>query len=592
MIPSLRLALAQVNPTVGDLEGNKARILDYAERARSQGAQIVAFPELCLTGYPPEDLLLKPGFVAANLVCLEDIASQIHGITAVVGFIDRETDIYNAAAVLHDGQIAAVYRKMYLPNYSVFDEQRYFGAGHDPINLRMLVSAARRSTGLDATETPIVGINICEDIWNPAGPTEPQALAGAQVVINISASPYHAGKTRSRERMLATRAADSVVIVAICNMVGGQDELVFDGASSIFDQRGELLARARQFSEELLVADLDLTAVFRQRLHDPRSRQERAWRSAVDVREVELLPDQAYTPRQWAAAKISPLLDPVDEVYKALVLGVGDYLRKNGFRQVVIGLSGGVDSSLVAAIAADALGPGNVTGVAMPSRYSSDHSLEDAKLLASNLGIRYLVVPIDATFQAYLEMMAPAFEGRQPDTTEENLQARIRGNILMALSNKYGWLVLTTGNKSEISVGYATLYGDMAGGYAVIKDVPKMLVYELCRWRNGQAGYPLIPERVLTKAPSAELRPNQKDEDSLPPYPLLDSILEAYVEEDRSAAEIAALGFDPQVVRDVIRMVDVNEYKRRQAAVGVKISERAFGRDRRLPITNRFRDSG
>ncbi|MEA3336060.1 MAG: NAD+ synthase [Chloroflexota bacterium] len=600
-MPSLRIALAQINATVGDLDGNAARILDFAQQARAREAQIVAFPELAVTGYPPEDLLLKPGFVAANLESLHDIARNIQGITAIVGFVDQDSDIYNAAAVINDEEVVAVYRKMFLPNYGVFDEQRYFGMGTVPVNLRQAGEEQ-----LASASTPLIGINICEDIWNPAGPTEAQALAGAQVVINISASPYYAGKVRNRERMIATRAADSVVIVAFCNMAGGQDELVFDGASSIFNQEGDLIARARQFEEDLLVADLDLTAVFRQRLHDPRGRQERSRQVNLTVHEC-VLPVGENTETSGIATDtaesqtaqpatlpptITPLLDSREEVYRALVLGTADYLHKNGFNKVVIGLSGGVDSTLVAAIAVDALGPENVTGVSMPSRYSSSHSLEDAETLATNFGFRYMTIPIDDTFQAYLEMLAPSFENSEPDVTEENIQARIRGNILMALSNKFGWLVLTTGNKSEMSVGYATLYGDMAGGYAVIKDVPKMLVYDLCRWRNDQAGYAIIPERVLSKAPSAELRPDQKDEDSLPPYHVLDPILEAYVEDDRSVSEIIDMGFDPKTVSEVVRLVDRNEYKRRQAAVGVKITERAFGRDRRLPITNRFRDQG
>ncbi|MBN1136138.1 MAG: NAD+ synthase [Anaerolineae bacterium] len=570
-----RIALAQINPTVGDLAGNEAKIADGIARAREAGADLVAFPELAVTGYPPEDLLLKPSFVAANLEVVERIAGLTRGITAIVGFVDRGADLHNAAAVLHDGELAAVYRKIYLPNYGVFDEDRYFGGGDLPLIL-------------DLGEVT-VGVSICEDIWYPSGPLEPQALAGAQLAINISASPYHAGKGAARERMLATRAADSVVFVAFCNLVGGQDELVFDGGSAIFDERGDLVARGRQFGEDLVVADLDLAAVFRQRLHDPRRRKEQACQPEEAVEWATLTPIPGVE-RPPAVALVQPRLDPVAEVLQALVVGARDYVHKNGFREVVIALSGGIDSALVAAVAVEALGRENVVGVFMPTRYSSDHSREDAAQLAESLGIRYLTVPIDDLFQAYLDALAEPFAGRKPDSAEENIQARIRGNILMALSNKFGWLVLTTGNKSELSVGYCTLYGDMAGGYAVIKDVPKMLVYDLTRHVNAQAGRPVIPQRTIDKAPTAELRPNQKDEDSLPPYRLLDPILHAYVEEDLSLEEIVALGHDPAMVADVLRRVDWAEYKRRQAAPGPRITSRAFGRDRRLPITNRYRE--
>ena len=570
-----RIALAQINATVGDLAGNEAKIVDGIARAREAGADLVAFPELAVTGYPPEDLLLKPSFVAANLEAIERIAGLTRGITAIVGFVDKDTDLHNAAAVLHDGKLAAVHHKIYLPNYSVFDEDRYFGAGDLPLLLNLG----------EAT----IGISVCEDIWYPAGPLELQALAGAQLAINISASPYHAGKGAARERMLATRATDSVMYVAFCNLVGGQDELVFDGGSAIFDQRGDLVARGRQFAEDLVVADLDLPAVFRQRLHDPRRRKEQACQPEEPVEWVTLAPILSGD-RPTAVAPVQPRLAPVAEVFQALVVGTCDYVRKNGFREVIIALSGGIDSALVAAVAVEALGRENVVGVFMPTRYSSDHSREDATQLAKNLGIRFLTVPIDDVFQAYLDTLAEPFAGLKPDSAEENIQARIRGNILMALSNKFGWLVLTTGNKSEMSVGYCTLYGDMAGGYAVIKDVPKMLVYDLARQINAQAGRPVIPQRTIDKAPTAELRPNQKDEDSLPPYRLLDPILHAYVEEDLSLEEIVALGHDPAMVADVLRRVDWAEYKRRQAAPGPRITSRAFGRDRRLPITNRFRE--
>jgi NAD+ synthase (glutamine-hydrolysing) len=575
---TLRLALAQINPTVGDLTGNGNKIVEHIARAREVGADVVAFPELTIPGYPPEDLLLKPSFLAANVAVLQRIAEATRGVTAVVGFVDAADDLYNAAAVLHDGRVAAVYHKAYLPNYAVFDEERYFRAGECP-----LVFSLRGAT---------VGVNVCEDIWYPAGPAETQALAGAQAVIAISASPYHVGKAADRERMLATRAADNVVYVAFCNLVGGQDELIFDGGSVILDERGQVVARAAQFVEELLVADLNLADVFRQRLHDPRLRKARDARAAGAVTRVSLPPTPPQKAKPAVTAPLPPHLERVAEVYRALALGTRDYVRKNGFREAVIALSGGIDSALVAAVAADALGRENVVGVFMPSRYSSVESREDATQLADNLGIRFLTVPIDEVFKAYLDVLAGPFEGRQPDVTEENLQARIRGNVLMALSNKFGWLVLTTGNKSEMSVGYATLYGDMAGGFAVIKDVPKTLVYELAAHVNARAGRLVIPQRSIDRAPTAELRPNQTDQDTLPPYDLLDGILHAYVEEDRGLDEIVALGFDRATVAEVIRMVNRAEYKRRQSPPGVRITPRALGKDRRLPITNRYREVG
>jgi NAD+ synthase (glutamine-hydrolysing) len=501
-----------------------------------------------------------------------------------VGFVEWADDLYNAAAVLQDGRVVATYRKMYLPNYSVFDEERYFRAGQRPL----VLSLGEQGGGWVAP--PQVGVNICEDIWYPAGPTEIQALAGAHLVINIAASPYHAGKAQARERMLATRASDNVVYVAACNLVGGQDELVFDGGSAIYDEQGEVIARGKQFVEDLVLADLDLSTVFRQRLHDPRRRKEQEIKSTEVVKRIELAPARR---RGEESVLTSPVVSPLGlqaEVYRALVLGTRDYVHKNGFREAVIGLSGGIDSALTAAIAADALGPEQVTGVFMPSRYSSIDSREDATQLAKNLGIRFLTVPIDETFQAYLDMLAKPLSGTRPDVTEENIQARIRGNILMALSNKFGWLVLTTGNKSEMSVGYATLYGDMAGGFAVIKDVPKMLVYELSTYVNERQEKKVIPQRILDKAPTAELRPDQKDEDSLPPYGMLDAILYAYVEEDRGRQEIVALGYDEGTVAEVLRLVDRAEYKRRQAPPGVRITQRAFGKDRRLPITNLYRE--
>jgi NAD+ synthase (glutamine-hydrolysing) len=569
-----RVALAQINPTVGDLEGNVARIRAGLEQARGLGAQLVAFPELAVTGYPPEDLLFKAGFVEANLKALAEVATATAGLTAVVGFVDRRDDIFNAAAVLHDGAVAGVYHKQYLPNYGVFDENRYFQAG---------TAAPVFSLG----ETSFA-VNICEDIWYPTGPTTRQALAGAELVVTINASPYHAGKGHQRERMIATRAADDVVCLAFVNMVGGQDELVFDGGSLIVNERGEPVARGRQFAEDFVVADLDLDAVFHARLHDSRRRKEK---QGAPVVAPLVLPPLGITAAPALPAPEAPApLPPVAEVYEALVLGTRDYVRKNGFRHVVIGLSGGIDSSLVAAIAVEALGRENVSGVTMPSPYSSAGTRADARRLARNLGIDFQTLPISPLFRTFKRTLAAPFKGLKEDVAEENIQARIRGTLLMALSNKFGWLVLTTGNKSEIAVGYSTLYGDMAGGFAVIKDVPKTLVYEVARHVNARAGRDVIPRSVFDRPPSAELRPDQTDQDTLPPYAELDAILQAYVEEDRGVADLVARGFAEDTVRRVVRMVDVNEYKRRQGPIGVKITPRAFGRDWRLPIVNRFRE--
>jgi NAD+ synthase (glutamine-hydrolysing) len=571
----LRIALAQINTVVGDLDGNVEKIIAALDKARDAGADVVALPELAVTGYPPEDLLLKPSFVEANRAALHRVREATRGVTAVVGFADADSDVYNAAAVLHDGELAAVYRKHYLPSYGVFDEDRTFRAGQENL--------------IFSRGEVLLGVSICEDIWYPAGPPQEQARAGAQLLINISASPYHAGKGAERERMLSTRAADNVSVVAFCNLVGGQDELVFEGRSVVIDANGHIMARAAQFEEDLVVADVDVRRVFRRRLHDPRRRK----LPPVDVERVDLPPLRSPSeegPRSdpGLASRVEEPLPRLHEIYSALTLGLGDYVRKNGFERVVMGLSGGVDSALTACIAADALGPDNVTAVAMPSRYSADISRTDAARQAENLGIDFIVIPIERVFQAYLETLANAFQGEEEGVTEENLQARTRGNLLMALSNKFGWMVVATGNKSEMSVGYATLYGDMAGGFAVIKDVPKTLVYELSRWRNQQDDGPVIPERVLTRPPSAELRPDQRDTDSLPPYELLDPILEAYVEQEMGLESIVALGYDQALVRDVIRMVDTNEYKRRQAPPGVRITARAFGKGRRLPITNQY----
>ncbi len=571
----LRIALAQVNPTVGAIEANARLVIDTMDRARALGADVVAFPELILTGYPPEDLVFKPAFIEANLRALAHVAARSVGLTCVVGFVDKRDDIFNAAAVLHDGARVGTYHKQYLPNYGVFDENRYFQAG--------------TSAPVFALGESLFAVNICEDIWYPRGPTTRQALAGAELIVTINASPYHAGKAHVREKMLATRAADDVVCLAFVNMVGGQDELVFDGQSFVFNERGERIARGRTFEEDFVVADLDLDDVFRARLRDSRRRKEK-----LDA--PEAAPPIALAPRPAAARQELPPpaadaeVGPLEEIYRALVVGTRDYVRKIGFSHVAIGLSGGIDSALVAAIAVDALGAANVTGVTMPSPYSSPGTRRDAARVARNLGIDFLRLPITPVISGYRRALAAPFKGLKEDVTEENLQARIRGNYLMALSNKFGWLVLTTGNKSEIGVGYSTLYGDMAGGFAVIKDVPKTLVYELAAHANARAGRELIPASVFERPPSAELRPDQTDQDSLPPYPVLDAILEAYVEEDRSLADIVARGFDESTVRRVIAMVDRNEYKRRQGPIGIKITPRAFGKDWRLPIVNRFRE--
>jgi len=574
----LRIALAQVNATVGDLDGNAALVLRDVTAAREAGADLVVFPELTLTGYPPEDLLLRPQFIADNLSVLDHVARKVKETAAVVGFVDRQDDVYNAAAFIHNGRIVAKQHKTYLPNYGVFDENRYFQAG--------VRSATVVLNGIT------IGFNICEDIWFPEGPTRVQSLVGdAEVIINISASPYHRGKRHFREEMLATRAMDNLVAVAYANLVGGQDELVFDGNSLVVDQRGSIVARGRAFEEDLVIADVDVDAVSRTRLHDTRRRRDRRLleRRGASVDKVVLSSRYHAKHRQPVHGGMPALLSPMEEVYRALMLGIGDYARKNGFAKTVVGLSGGIDSALTTVLAVDALGARNVIGVFMPSPYSSEESREDAHALASNLGIKCQVLPITPLFRAYTALLAPVFKGRPIDVTEENLQARIRGNLLMALSNKYGWLVLTTGNKSEMSVGYATLYGDMAGGFAAIKDVPKTLVYELARWRNSREADPLIPKRVFTRPPTAELRPHQRDQDSLPPYDLLDPIIRGYVEEDQSKADLMVAGFDRRTVEKVMALVDRSEYKRRQSPPGVKITHRALGKDRRMPITNHYR---
>lgn len=571
----IRLALAQMNATVGDLAGNFKKITAYLEQARNLGVQIILFPELALCGYPPEDLLMNGSFIKSNREYLHKLLPYSQGLTAVVGFVETQDDIHNAAAVLHNGQLAGVYRKYMLPNYGVFDEERYFKRGG--------------SESIYKLDDVRIGVSVCEDIWYPAGPPEHQAANGAKLLLNISASPYQMGKIQDRERMLTTRATDNVAVVAYCNLVGGQDELVFDGSSLIINEQGKVLAQGRSFAEDFVVADVDLRGILRRRLKDPRLRKDQGTYEtpykSLAVTPLEALPVLPAQPLPaQPAGKTPPSL--TEEVYNALVVGTRDYIHKNGFRKVVIGLSGGIDSALVACIAVDALGAENVTGVSMPTRYSSDHSKTDAQQLAQNLHIRYETIPVEAVFESYLTTLSPIFQNTAPNEAEENLQSRARGAILMALSNKFGWMVLTTGNKSEMAVGYATLYGDMAGGFAVIKDVPKTLVYQLCAYRNGLG--PVIPQNIIDKPPSAELRPDQLDTDSLPPYDILDGILRAYVEDDYSLAEILALGYAEETVRRTIKLVDRNEYKRRQAPPGVKITSRSFGKDRRLPITNRY----
>ncbi len=577
---TVRLGLGQVNVSVGDIEGNLKKIIKYIRTAKKFGVDIICFPELSITGYPPEDLLLKPSFIDDNLKALDEVRRATDSLTVVVGFADKNQDIYNAAAIIHNKVLIDVYHKCYLPNYSVFDENRYFQAG-------MRAPVYRLGDF-------VFGVNICEDIWYPGDPTRRQALLGdAQIILNISSSPYYASKVQARERMLLTRASDYSVVIGFCNLVGGQDELIFDGHSVVIDERGGVIARASGFEEELLIADVNVQRVFPSRLHDPRRRKEKYAVRLEDKRDevFELkLGDLRRNSRRKIVPKVVSFREFNEEVFKALVVGTRDYVKKNRFRNVVVGLSGGIDSSLVSAIAVEALGKENVVGVSMPSRYSSEGSKVDADRLSKNLGIELITIPIEPAFSSYLEMFSGVFAEMDQDVTEENLQARIRGNILMALSNKFGWLVLTTGNKSETSVGYSTLYGDMAGGFSVIKDVPKTLVYGLAEFYNSWKRQEIIPRSVISKPASAELRPNQLDIDSLPPYDVLDQILKAYVEEDLSIEDIVAQGFEEDTVNRVVRMVDLNEYKRRQSPPGIKITPRAFGKDRRFPITNLYKE--
>ena len=589
MARTFRLALAQINPTVGDIPGNTAKILDYLKRAQEAQADLVAFPELATTGYPPEDLLFKTSFLNDNVAAMEKVAAASKGISVVLGYVnilslDRGPDdmgprITNAAALCHDGRLVDTYHKIFLPNYGVFDEQRYFQRGSD--------CPVYRIGGVS------IGVNICEDIWYPVGPTTVQRQAGAELIININASPFHAGKRAFREEMIAQRASDHGLAVAYLNTVGGQDELIFDGGSIICDATGTLTARGPAFQEYLLIADLEFP-------EEATSLKQGPAHPAVELEAVGA--PKTLTVSGFASASKSPLapqgmsaaMEDAEEVYRALVLGTADYLRKTGFSKALIGLSGGVDSALTATVAVDALGKENVVGITMPSRYSSEGSISDSKKLAGNLGFDLWEVPIEPAHEAFTDMLEERFRGTEPNVAEENVQARVRGNVLMTVSNKFGWMVLTTGNKSEMAMGYATLYGDMAGGFAVLKDVPKTTVYELCLWRNRRGrsfGTPedVIPAAILDKAPSAELREDQLDVDSLPPYEVLDPVIKAYVEDDCSYQDMVAQGFDAQVVRQVISAVDRNEYKRRQAPPGVKITPRAFGKDRRLPIVNRYR---
>ncbi|MFC2070042.1 NAD+ synthase [Chloroflexota bacterium] len=538
----MRIGMAQINTTVGDFAGNRQIILEYIEKARSLGVDLLTFPELAICGYPPEDLLYKLQFIAENKRSLDEVVKASSGLSVIIGFVDNDEEgIYNAAAIIIDGKIAGIYRKIIPPEHNAFGENRYFKSG---------------------TESPVfliggvnVGVNICEDIWDGVKPPDSRAYSEAELIVHLSASPYHVGKVNEKQKILTKIATDNSAYVIYNNLVGGQDELVFDGGSLILDEKGDLVTPGKQFEKDLIIADLDAVA-----------------------NEKPSLPER----------KVEAVEYPGD-VYKALVLGTRDYMKKNGFKKAVLGISGGIDSALVAAIACDAMGNENVIGVAMPSRYSSPGSLSDAELLVKELGIRLITIPIEKAFQAFLDILADTFEGTEPNVAEENLQARVRGSLLMAVSNKFGWLVLTTGNKSEASTGYATLYGDMAGGFAVIKDVPKTMVYELCRYRNSVVESGFIPSSIIDKPPSAELRPDQKDIDSLPPYEVLDPILTAYVEEDKSIEQIINMGFDEQAVKRAARLVDGSEYKRRQAPPGVKITPRAFGRDRRLPLTNRFK---
>jgi NAD+ synthase (glutamine-hydrolysing) len=569
----MRLALAQINSVVGDLDGNVARIVGRLREAKDAGADLVLFPELAITGYPPEDLLFRPGFLREARRAAEQVAAETTDVAALVGVPWLDRDLANGCAICAGGEIKAVYPKRFLPNYGVFDEMRYFQPGREMFLLRV--------------GEALIGPTVCEDIWQPGPPATDLALAGAHVIANISASPFHVGKGLEREEMLITRARDNACWVALVNAVGGQDELIFDGHSVVIDEEGEVVARAPSFEEALLVVDIDVSTAIARRLVDARRRALASEREIPDPPVIDLGgPREQRGPVKPCAAEP---LDELEQMRRALELGLSDYVDKNGFGDIVLGVSGGIDSALTAALAVEALGPERVHCVSMPSRYSSEDTRRDAERLARNLGTDFSELPIDSIFDGYERALSSVFEGREADITEENLQARIRGTLLMALSNKFGWLVVATGNKSELSVGYATLYGDMAGGFALLKDVFKTDVFRLAKHLNDRTGHELIPETIIERAPSAELRADQKDEDSLPPYSALDKVLEAYVEEDRSHEELTTDGFDQDVVDRAIALIDRAEYKRRQAPPGVKLRPKAFGRDRRTPITNRWR---
>lgn len=580
----VRVGAAQINTTVGDLSGNVELIRDWIQRARQQNVQILVFPEMAICGYPPKDLLLKTQFIEEQRRLLETLAPETTGMLVVVGLAIRDRDTYNAAAVMHDGKLLGIARKVGLPNYRVFDEKRYF----------------QRGEFLSAFHTDIadVGVLICEDVWHPEIVSH-IAASGVELVVCCSASPFSVGRSRERETMVQCRSQDHSIGFVFCNLVGGQDELIFDGNSLITAPNGRVLARGKAFEEDLVVADIQFEEIHRNRLAAPIQRDIAPGKPLSDEA-VRLIASEGETHSFERTVKPptdpNPFLytsgqkiNPVEDAYKALVLGVRDYVKKNGFKTVVIGLSGGIDSALTATIAVDALGKENVVGVSMPSRYSSDHSKSDAEDLANNLGIQYKQFAIETLYQAYLELFEDEFKDTKPDITEENLQARIRGALLMGLSNKFGHLVLATGNKSELSVGYATLYGDMCGGLAVIGDVPKTMVFQMSRYCNQSSGRIRIPENTINKPPSAELRENQKDTDSLPPYGILDGILYAYIEQDCSVPEIIELGYDPPLVRRIVNLVDKAEYKRRQAAIVLRVTSKAFGSDRRLPVTNKYK---
>ncbi len=567
----IRFGIAQINPTVGDLQGNKEKIIKCISVARSLGCDIVILPELAITGYPPEDLLLKPQFADDAMKSLNEIVHKTDNIIVIVGCLDKTPGgLYNSAALIRDKELIHIYHKILLPNYGVFDEKRYFKAGNE--------SFAFKFEGLK------IGLNICEDIWEGSGPASFEAVdMGAQVIINISASPYHAGKLQAREKMLVERAQQTASIILYDNLVGGQDELVFDGGSMVIGWKGSVLVRGKQFEEDIALFDLNPEEYLKYRKAPQRKLAVNNYRAKeLSLKRCEVKIRPPFPPRRFEK------LGSIEEIYKALVLGTRDYMTKNGFKKAVIGVSGGIDSALTACIAVDALGKDNVAAVTMPSMYTKEETRADAVAVAKNLGLKTITIPINTIYQAYTRMLKKEFKDSKVDITEENLQARIRGNILMALSNKFNWLVLTTGNKSEMSTGYCTLYGDMAGGFAVIKDVLKTVVYQLAEYRNTIAGKEIIPVTTIKRAPTAELKPNQRDQDTLPPYHVLDAILKLYVEEDKSASEIVAQRFDAKVVKKVISMVDKSEYKRRQSPPGVKITPKAFGKDRRVPITNRY----